>query len=203
MSSSTSQRPKIGDRIAEALLSRIARLGIHVTPFVTILEGATPLSRPPLDAEFRFSELTAADIKDLLELEPTCTSDKQLARFTEGKRCFGLWHGSRLVAKTWCDLEEITSPWGPRRLNSGEVYLFSAFSDPSYRGRDLAPALRFACYEALRNCGFTRFYSYSAFFNRPARRFKQKLGGVEQELRLHIGLLDRWSKTVTLKRYCH
>lgn len=192
---------RLGDRIVEGILWRLDRLGIQLRPFVTIREGSVPSGLPPPDGEFAFSEVTAANIRELVELEPGTIAEKHLERFRQGKLCFGLWHGPRLVAKTWCDLDEINSKWGPRKLAPDEVYLFWAYSDPAYRGRNLAPALRLACYAEMRSRGYARFCSYSEFFNRPARRFKQKLGAIEQDARLYVGLFGRWSTTFTLKRY--
>ena len=159
-----------------------------------------PADFVPVESEFVFAEITEANIKELVELEPETIAEKHLERFRQGKLCFGLWHGPRLVAKAWCDVDEINSPWGPARLGPGEAYFFWAYSDPAYRGRNLAPALRLACYAELRRRGYSRFFSYSEYFNRPARRFKQKLGAVEQDVRLHVDLFGRWSRTFTLRR---
>ena len=195
------RRARLGDRIAEGILWRLERIGIRVKPFVTILEGSAPAGLAPLAGDFAFSELTAANVEELVALEPGTTAERHLERFRQGKLCFGLWHGPRLVAKNWCDVDEINHPWGPSKLAAGEVYFFWAYSDPTYRGRNLAPALRIACYAEMRKRGYRRFHSISEFFNRPARRFKQKLGAVEQDARLYVSLFGRWSRTFTLKRY--
>jgi len=61
--------------------------------------------------------------------------------------------------------------------------------------------LRSACYAELRKRGFTRFYSHSDYFNTAARRFKQKLGAVEEDLKIQVRLSDKWSRTFTVWRY--
>ena len=101
----------------------------------------------------------------------------------------------------WCDPNEFNYPPNYRKLDDDEVYLFAAFSNPDYRGQGLAPLMRSAGYAALRNRGKSRFYSYTEFFNTPARRFKEQLGERNELLRLHIDLFGKWSKTMTLRRY--
>ena len=88
-----------------------------------------------------------------------------------------------------------------RKLVADEVYLYAAFTDPTYRGHGLAPLMRAAVYASLREMGYRKFYSYSNFFNTAARRLKAKLGAQEEALRIHLELFEKWSKTLTLRRY--
>jgi GNAT superfamily N-acetyltransferase len=149
----------------------------------------------------RFDFLTAEDIEGLLQLEPRARREELQNWFLENKLCFGARDGSRLVAKMWCDLEAFHYPPNYRILASDEAYLFAAYTDPDYRGRDLAPLMRTACYAALQKMGRNRFYSYTEYFNTAARRFKEKLGARNEALRVHIDLFGRWSRTLTLRRY--
>ena len=101
----------------------------------------------------------------------------------------------------WCDLDEFSHPPNYRKLANDEVYLFAAFADPKYRGQGLAPLMRTAGYAALREMGRNKFYSYTDFFNTAARRFKAKLGARDEALRVHLVLFEKWSRTLTLRRY--
>lgn len=188
-------------RVLHAIRWRLTRIGIRTTPFVTIREGGVPPEPVPAAGPFTLVELTAADIDDIFALDPEFSREQMKALFDAGKLCFGLREGSRLVAKSWCDLDEVTYELAPRKLRPGEAYLFAAYSDPAYRGRNLAPILRAACYEELRRRGCTRLFSYSDFFNLSARRFKQKLGGIEEDLRIHVDLFGRWRRTLKIWRY--
>lgn len=192
-----------GARIVDGLRWRLGRVGIHIMAFVTIREGATAEKELPADPAFTFCELVESDIDELIRLEPEYSRERILGWFGHGDLCFGLRDGSRLVAKGWCDLKEVNFLPVHRKLESGEAYMFGAYSDPAYRGRNLAPVLRSACFAELRKRGFTRFYSHSDYFNVAARRFKQKLGAVEEDLRIQVRLGDKWSRTFTVRRYVH
>lgn len=76
MTPASSRRIGIGDRIAEGLLWRLKRLGIHVRPLVTVLEGGTPVDLVPEANEFVFSEITEANIRELVELEPETIAER-------------------------------------------------------------------------------------------------------------------------------
>jgi len=188
-------------RILPALLRRMTWIGIRIDLFITVREGEMPVetTQPPDAYNFRF--LTVADIDDLIRLEPATDPEELNTWFREGKLCYGVWDNSRLIGKMWCDLDEFNYPPNYRKLADDEVYLYAAFTDPTYRGQGLAPLMRAAGYASLREKGLTKFYSYTDFFNTAARRFKGKLGAREEALRIHLGLFEAWSKTLTLRRY--
>ena len=61
----------------------------------------------------------------------------------------------------------------------------------AYRGRGLAPLIRYGAYEELQSLGRHHLYSLTMAFNTSSRLFKQKLQAREVELKLLIGL-KRW-----------
>ena len=189
-----------GQRVLAALLYRVSHLGVRLRPLIETLEDVTPPARRPGVEPFRFEALAASDIGDLLALGTEANREEMLRWFAAGKRCFGLRDGVRLVATMWCDLDEVNFAPVHRVLAADEAYLFAAYTDPSYRGRDLAPRLRHACYAHLRANGRTRLVSYSEPFNRASRRFKQKLGAVEVAAWLHVDLFGRWSRTIPVPK---
>ena len=118
-----------------------------------------------------------------------------------GVLCYAVKDRGKIIAFMWCDSKEFNFPPNHRLLDEGEVYLFAAYTDPAYRNRNLATYMRTRCYEALRDRGFSRFCSYTNYFNMPARQFKLKVGAINELLRIHIGLFGRIDKTWTVRRY--
>jgi ribosomal protein S18 acetylase RimI-like enzyme len=172
-------------------------IGIRTELLILEREGKVPAEFDG-GGGFEFRFLSPDDIDELVRLEPDTTREYPEEMFESGKLCFGAWEGERLVAKMWCDLDEIYHPVAPRKLGPDEVYLQLAYVDPALRGRNLAPSLRVAGYAALRELGRTRFYSYSRYFNTAARRFKQKLGSVSECLIVHVRLFNRWSWSIDI-----
>ncbi len=177
------------------------KLGVRIEPFLVVREAEKPVDVPAAPETFRFGYLHANDVDDLLRLEPGADREELITWFSAGKRCYGVWDGSQLIAKMWCDLNEFSYPPNFRKLDNDEAYMYAAFTDPEFRGMSLAPLMRARCYDSLRAMGRNRLYSYTDYFNTPARRFKQKLGARNECLRLHLQLFGKWSSTITLRKY--
>jgi hypothetical protein len=188
-------------RIVPGILRRLRRIGVVVEPFLVVREGEQAVDLDLSKTDYDFGFLTKADIDELLRLEPNPQRETLQDWFREGKRCFGVKDGPRVLAKMWCDTNTFNYPPNFRELGADEVYLYAAYADPAYRGRSLAPMMRHACYASLRKIGRTKFLSYTEYYNYSARSFKAKLGARDEVLRLHLGLFGRWSKTFTLKHY--
>lgn len=182
-------------------LSRMRQLGIRIEPFLVVREAEESTDVKVKPETFTFGFLDKNDIDELLRLEPGVDRAEIAAWFSAGKRCYGVWDGSRLVAKMWCDLDEFSYPPNFRKLENDEAYMYAAFADPEYRGMSVAPLMRASCYNALQAMGRKKLYSYTDYFNTPARRFKLKLGARDECLRLHLQLFDSWSSTITLRKY--
>lgn len=188
-------------RVFPAILRRLGRMGMRLEPFFTVREGEFQQPLKTADSDFRFSFVDEDEFETVVEFERTVDRQTLRSWLDEGRRCFAVWDGPRMVASMWCDFQEYSFAPNYRLLDVDEVYLFAAYAHPDYRGHNIAPQMRLRCYEALREMGKSRFYSYTDYFNVAARRFKEKLGARNELLRLHIRLVDRWSRTFTLRQY--
>jgi hypothetical protein len=75
------------------------------------------------------------------------------------------------------------------------------YTRDSYRGKNLAPYLRYKSYEMLKQIGRDKLYSVSDYFNSPAVKFKKKLNTKKIKLILFIQLFNKLHWTFTLKSY--
>ena len=107
--------------------------------------------------------------------------------------CFGIFQGDQLAGYTWANLQACPVPKGGDylfALNESEAYLFGAYVAREFRGRRLAPLLRHNVHRCLADMGRERFYSITLACNASSRKFKQRLGAREAELRLMLRLGD-------------
>ena len=186
-------------RVLEAILRGMTWFGIKVELFTTVREGETYVEIAQATEAYEFGFLTAIDVEDLTRLEPGTDREKLITWFREGKLCYGVRDNSRLIAKMWCDFTDFNHPTNLHKLAADEVYLFSAYVDPEYRGRGLAPLMRTAVYASMRAMGRSKFYSYSRYFNTAGRHFKSKLGAREESLIMHFRLFGKWSRSLTFR----
>jgi hypothetical protein len=189
-------------RVVGWLLYRLERMGISIKPYLIVREGVVaPPAAITLDSKFSSGFAGPKDSSEIVRVEPGITAELCADRFRQGLLCFAVKEGSRIVAKMWCDLGAFNFPPSHRKLDGHEAYLFNAYVDPNVRGRNLAPFMRQECYAALRAIGRDSYFSYSDFFNIASRRFKKKLGAVDESLCVSITIRDRFSRTFTLRRY--
>ncbi len=185
-------------RTIAGALRRLERLGIVVRPFVVVREGL--VAPPPIPSHPRFTG-GFIDESDLPELVRRGSMNAEVCRdrLRRGQLCYAVKDGDRIVAKMWCDLTEVNFVPMRRPLDANEAYLYAAFTDPDVRGQNLAPLMREQCYAALRARGRDVFWSYSDFYNAPARRFKEKLGATETAVGIYFALFGRLGRTVILR----
>jgi GNAT superfamily N-acetyltransferase len=162
------------------LLRLLAGAGIVIEPYYFYQEGpAGPITA--VDAQrfegYDFFEAGMEDADGIAALDPNSDHLGEIRdNFRNGKRCFAFRQGGRIVAASWCDIREISYEPCRRPLERDEAYLYGMQIPYAFRGQNLAPYLRARCIGLLRTEGRSVIYSYTDRFNRPAVRFKEKIG---------------------------
>jgi GNAT superfamily N-acetyltransferase len=144
-------------------------------------------------AEYEIGFLGPGDMRALAAIPGRRpSSETLLSRLREGKLCIGARYRGEIVAFTWCNLTECEMV--SHRLFSlkeHEAYLFDAYTLEQFRGRGIAPHLRYRCYEELAKLGRDQCYSITAVWNPSAAKFKKKLGARVLELGMLVTLFHR------------
>jgi hypothetical protein len=87
------------------------------------------------------------------------------------------------------------------KLNTNEAYLLNMFTITNFRGKNLAPYLRYACYRHLEKRLITTKYSVNNYFNKSAINFKKKLNSKPQKLEVNIESFKSVQWNLVLKSY--
>jgi len=190
--------------VLQVITNRIAKLGFEVVPYYWFLEGANSVKAPGIKgniADYVFNFLGPDDMKEIAKSDAGYSEAEYLAFLEAGEKCLGIINGDKIAAFMWISLNEckfrsITIP-----MKSNEAYLWNMFTMESFRGKNLAPYLRFKSYEILREMGRDTLYSISLYFNSPAIKFKQKLNARFVKLGLFIRLFSKLKWNMTLKTY--
>lgn len=188
------------------LVDGLWKLGISVRPLYIFQEGLSDAKIPEWEGKFDGYELEFLDMKDMgaissIPFRNASSLDQLSRRLREGKRCLGMKHGGELVAFTWCDFEKFSFEGFWFDLADDEAYLFDMYTLVPYRGRGVAPYLRYEIYRELDLLGKKRLYSVSDCFNTPAVKFKLKLNARIIELGLLVELFGKWQFGRTIKKY--
>jgi DNA modification methylase len=86
-------------------------------------------------------------------------------------------------------------------IKPNEAYLLNMWTFHGYRGRNLAPYLRYESYKLLNKRGRTFKYSITDYFNKSSIKFKNKLNAKHLYLYLSIVLFRKYKWNFTLKKY--
>lgn len=158
--------------------------------------------KPKLD-HFSVDFLDASDIKAIAAQSEVGESEEELIkRLDNGCLCLGVKSQGIVAAYTWCNLkqcsyeERLIFP-----LKDGEAYLFDARTFKSYRGKALAPYLRYQLYIKLVEMERSTFFSVTSTFNTSALRFKEKLNARILKLYLHICFFRSIRFNILIRNY--
>jgi GNAT superfamily N-acetyltransferase len=192
-------------RVEKVLFRRLGQV-LKITPFYLYQEGIFRDDWQSSANDFDQYEINFLGYEDMKEIAALSRGDwaseeKLLARLKDGHKCFGAKYQGKIAAFTWSGFESCHSQHYRFPLRGNEAYLWDAFTIPSFRGRGIAPYLRFKFYKELQKLGRNIFYSITLFSNEPAVRFKKKLNAKPLILAIHIRLLEKWSWSWKIKNY--
>lgn len=190
------------------LLQTVSRVlgcrGIEIVPYYITRETLKPEIAPSVDPDLGVvatSLLSPAEIEEVYTHPEAKLMGDKATLLDEHCLCLGLRIKGEIAACMWCNLHRCHSRIVAFPLKEDEAYLCSAVTLKAYRGKNLAPLLRYELYRYLNHIGRTNFYSITEYFNTPAQKFKEKLGARHLRLGLHIRLFNRCDWNITLKRY--
>ncbi len=184
------------------LISRIIKI-VPYYVFQEFLYDEHQLNlKPDLDP-LEVCVLEPSDMKTISSNPEVAESeDILLKRLVHGSICLGLLHNDDIAAYTWCNLKKCQyHPTSDIPLKKDEAYLYDARTFKAYRGKNIAPYLRYQLYKYLTKIGRTKFYSYTVLFNISAVNFKRKLKAKPTKLYVGIIFFNRYRFNILLKDY--
>lgn len=124
-----------------------------------------------------------------------------LKYFDEGQICVGLKHNNDIAAYMFIRQKDYYFRRRKFNLYDNEAYMHSIYTFESYRGKNLAPYLRYHCYKLAKEQAMDTTYSISEYFNRSTIKFKKKLNSKHLTLFLSIVLFKKYYWNFTLRKY--
>lgn len=202
---------KIRDKFRYGLIFLVIRdylkkLGIEITPFYWTKETIPDKIQVNLEDDlnnYEFSFFGPEEIKAICNLpERKFFNEEHITKmFNKGKKCYGAKYKGEIAAFTWFDLEESDTRFYPTTMKNNEAYLFDLYVLKAFRGKNLAPVLRYKIYAILKELGRDTCYSATESFNTPSMKFKKKLNAQNVFLGLYINLFRKYKTRWILKKY--
>ena len=181
----------------------LIRVGIHFGPYYWVREGAYPIDEPLIRLDPAKCEVSFFDLEELEEIKKTKTAfgSDFTGLLKEGQKCLGLKFDDEIAAFMFIQYDDLLFRGRMFKMNENEAYLQHMFTYDKFRGKNLAPYLRFHCYQLLNKEGIDKIYSVTEYFNRSADKFKKKLKAKKLTLNLYFILFKKYTWNFTLRNY--
>lgn len=182
----------------------LVRYGFDIDPIYWVLEGSEKCEPPKIKgdaSEYSLEYLDLEELKLIGQKLGNAQAEDMLQGFQNGQKCIGLRHKKEIAAFMFIEIKEFKYKGTSKLLKENEAYLLNMYTFDSFRGRNLAPYLRYESYRLLKEIGKDRVYSITAFFNKSSIKFKDKLKAKNLKLYLYIVLFKKYHKRINLKTY--
>ncbi len=158
-----------------------AALGKTVYRRLVLIEH--PLDEPLVEVEARLpvviTLLDESEIDEYAAFRPDADPSVIGDRLRSGHRCFVARHEGRIVHAGWAAIGRAYIDYLHReiRLAPDEAYSYESFTEPDFRGHNIAPARLAAMLRHFRDAGYRRTMGGVLPENKPSLRPGEKNGG--------------------------
>jgi hypothetical protein len=180
----------------KTVLEGMALKGIKIQPYYLVLEQLDENINFSFEKEFEgytCGYLTREEMEEVSSCRNWGHSAEfYVDRMNIGQKCFGVKYTGSLAAFLWIDVKECNFKGKKFKLKTNEAYFYDQWTVEKYRGKKIASFIRLQCYRTLNREGRNVFFSISEVFNKPAIKFKQRLGAKNIKIGIYIELFKKY-----------
>ena len=189
-----------------SIRQKLIRIGIDISPYYWFQEGVNITKIPEVQgitADYSVESLGPEDMKTIEALDKgwSRSNDRIRALSENMEKCLGIKYNGEIAAFMWINFVEFRYKSIVMPLKSNEAYLTDMYTVEAFRGKNLAPFLRYQSYQMLKEMGRDVLYSISICSNSPAVKFKEKLNARKLKIILYIQLFKKFHRSFTIKSY--
>ncbi|OZV69970.1 GNAT family N-acetyltransferase [Winogradskyella aurantia] len=184
--------------------NNLAKIGLDFMPYYWVKEATESLRAPEIRGDDKDFELSVFGKDEIAFIKHTIIGIEAKDLFADlnnGEICLGLKNKGKIAAYMFIKRKPFVFRKRYFDLKSNESYLHSMYTFEDYRGKNIAPYLRYHSYKHLLKEGVDTFLSVSEYFNKSTIRFKKKLNSKPIKLYLSIILFQKWTFNFILKDY--
>ena len=185
------------------LRNALLRIGIDIEPYYWFKEVKNGCDEPKIPDSLKDYEMVYLEFEDVLIMDGNMgLNSKQMELdMNRGQLCIGLKRENEIAALLFVELEDFVFKKRTFTLKDNEGYLLNVYTFQAYRGKNLAPFLRYHCYKLLEEHGINNLYSIITYFNSSSLKVNKKLNAKKLNLYLYIGLFKKRHWNYLLKDY--
>jgi hypothetical protein len=184
--------------------NRLALIGFDIKPYYWVQEETEECKEPKIKGDCSEYSVRYLNYDEVYLIASNVTNNygKDLIKgFNNGQLCIGLEYENEIAAYSFIELNDFSFNHRIFKLKNNEAYLLNMWTFNSHRGKNLAPYLRYHCYQLLKEKGVDVKYSITEYFNKSSIKFKKKLNSKHLNLFLSIVLFKKYHWNFMLKKY--
>lgn len=186
------------------LRNRLERIGINIMPYYWVKEEVEKCEEPKIKgelSEYKIRNLTLDELVLICKDIDNFIMDDLYEDFKNCDVCIGLENNNEIAAYMFIGLKNFKFKNREIIILDNEAYLFNMWTFHNFRGRNLAPYLRYKGYVMLNEMGRDTKYSITEYFNKSSIKFKSKLNSKHLQLYLYLELFGTIKKHYLIKSY--
>ena len=183
--------------------NNFAKIGLDFMPYYWET-GSINIEPPKIRGDatgYKLSEFGKEELKYIKKTIIGIEHKDLLSDVENGDICLGIKYKGEIAVYTLIKLKPFDFRGRRFDLKPNESYLHSMYTFEDYRGKNLAPYLRYQSYKYLKDNNVDKYYSISEYFNKATLRFKRKLKVNPVMLCLSIIAFKKWTFNFKLKTF--
>lgn len=184
--------------------NRLAKIGLDITPYYWVKEESEPCTMPIIKddcSKYTVRYLGKEEFSEVSHVKSGPEYDIMMQSIDKGQLVVALENEGIVAAYTFVEPNDFEFNGRKFKLAPNEAYLLNMWTFHEYRGRNLAPYLRYQTYQLLKEKGIDVKYSITNFFNKSSIKFKNKLNAKHLYLYLSVVVFKRYKWNFTLRKF--
>ncbi|NNE30774.1 MAG: hypothetical protein HKN40_00240 [Winogradskyella sp.] len=189
--------------IWQGIRNRLAKIGFDFMPYYWEI-GAIDIAPPSIrgdSSEYELSILNEDEIASIKSNIIGIAHKDLLNDYKQGDTCLAIKYRDKIAIYSFIKQTDFYFRGRIFKIKPSEGYVHHTYTFEDFRGKNLAPFLRYQSYNYFKSHGIDTYYSISEYFNKPTLKYKKKIGVKPLKLYLNVVLFKRWCYNFTLKSY--
>jgi hypothetical protein len=178
---------------------------LDIEPYYWFLEVKNGCKEPTIKEDSNDYKIDFVSIEEIKRMDNRMGLDGKAMEeaMLKGQLCIGLRHKDAIASLLSVELNDFVHKHRPFKLEAHAAYLLNVYTFRSYRGKNLAPYLKYHSFKLLEKHEVDKLYSINSYFNTSSLKMKKKMGARKLKLYLYVGLFKKRHWNFLLREYTH
>ena len=181
----------------------LTRTGLDFDPYYWFQEIENSCEEPKIRGNIKDYEIVyiSSDEIKIMDKIRGFNAQKLEHNMNKGQLCIGLKHNREIASLLFVELHNFEYKNRFFELEKHAAYLLNLYTFDAYKGKNLAPYLKYHCFKLLEKYEIDKLYSIISYFNTSSLKVKKKLRARKLKLYLYVGLFKKRHWNFLLKDF--